>query len=155
ECAAGVDPGDASVKRVRTGLNDLVEDGASGATVFGTEVRGLDVDFLDCVRVGDGVCGSGYGDVVVLDTVNHEVVTAWTLAVDGEHHGAVLVDRIAANQADAGKQLCKCQAVAGHHGQRRDGLRREILAAYLFRGLQRYFGGSGFDRYYFLRGSDL
>ena len=75
-------------------LGNLIDDAASSASEFGSEVRSLHVHFFDGIGVGDRVRRPGDRDVVVLDSIDQEVIAARPLAVHCEYHRAVLVDRI-------------------------------------------------------------
>ena len=89
---ARVGPVGCSVDSVRARLGNLIEDRATGAAEFGREVGSLNADLLNGVRIGDGKGRSGHRDVVILDAVNHEVVAARPLAVDGIGKSAILVN---------------------------------------------------------------
>ncbi len=65
---------------------DDVDDGPGVATELGVEVVGDDAELLSGVRIGGGDAGLATGDrgVVVIRTIEHEVVVAVALAVYGK-----------------------------------------------------------------------
>ena len=69
---------------VRARFRDHVEHAAARAAEFHAEVAGLNRDLLD--RIGDGeyLFLASEPDFVVFGSVQHVVVAARTLAVDGE-----------------------------------------------------------------------
>jgi len=89
------------VDLVRAGLGDLVDDRATCATILSGEVGGLETDFLELIVVGDDELRTGYGDVVVLQAVDEEVVGACTTAIDGAD---ATVERAALIRADGSRR---------------------------------------------------
>src|SRR5437762_13459442 len=98
KCAARVGPVRGAVDSIVTRFGNLVENCAAGPSKLSRKVGSLDADFLDCVWIGDGEGGSGNRYVVVLNAINHEIVAAWPLAIDGIGKRAVLVNGAAGSE---------------------------------------------------------
>ncbi len=82
EDLAAVNGRDRAMDLVGTRLCDLVDDGSARTAVLGGEVAGLKGDFLKGIVVGDGILRTSYGNVVVLQTVDQEIVGSGTGTVD-------------------------------------------------------------------------
>src|SRR5437763_15898796 len=93
KCAACVGPVRGPVDSIGTRLGNLIENRAACTSKLSRKVGGLDTDFLNRIGIGNGECGSGDGDIVVLNAVNQEVIAARPLAVHRISKGAILVNR--------------------------------------------------------------
>ena len=69
-----VKPETGAVILVRTTTRDRIEHGARVATILSAELVGDESDFLNRVRIVQGDRRSGNTEVVVVLTVDHEVV---------------------------------------------------------------------------------
>ena len=118
------------VELIGTGFADEVDVGAAAATVGGVEVGGLDTEFLDGVRCGNGGADFGgfgdgggvFGEVVGVDSVELNVVGGGGCAVGCDVLGSgAELGGVGEIDDDAGRQAEDLGIVAVGEGEELDG----------------------------------
>ena len=85
-----VAPQQSTVETVGSRLRHQIEYAAAGASELNAEVTRLNGDFLDCIGNAETLFRAGQPDLVVVGPVEHVVVRARALAVDGKSATDVL-----------------------------------------------------------------
>src|SRR4030095_10233135 len=79
-----VKPESGTVKRIRTAAGNRIEDGAGVATVLGAELIRNESHFLDEIRIVQWYGRTSDTKVVVVLTIDHEVIRTYSSAIRRE-----------------------------------------------------------------------
>src|SRR5215469_5634189 len=126
-------------------FGNLIDDATAGSSKLRSKIGGLHVDFFHGVRIRDRVRRAGDRDVVILYTINQEIIAPRSLPVHRKHQRAVLVDGVVGSDHYSRRRHSKRQRIQTNQWQIRDGSRRNVLAANLFGGLKGDLGCGSLD----------